>query len=155
MSKRFRWISLLLLAGLSAWIVTYAARSQETPTPTYAGAIRCKKCHLERYNSWKADRHSKAFEYIEVVQQKNPECLKCHTTGYGEGGFVSMEKTSHLTGVQCEQCHGMGKEHVPLMSRLKKEKVNEADYPEDKKIDKKPRTCIKCHSPHQEHIPID
>ena len=47
---------------------------------------------------------------------KDSKCLPCHTTGYAQpGGFVSVEKTPLLVGVQCESCHGPGKECSTIM----------------------------------------
>ena len=44
---------------------------------------------------------------------RDPECVICHVIGLGsEGGFVTEEKTPHLAGVGCENCHGPGSGHV-------------------------------------------
>ena len=44
---------------------------------------------------------------------KYPDCVSCHVVGYGqESGFISAEKTDHLTDVGCERCHGPGLDHV-------------------------------------------
>ena len=143
------------LVGFLAVVINLAATLQEQQGPRYAGAKQCRKCHIDRHKTWSKDLHSKAFDNIKADYQKDPECLKCHTTGYGEGGFTSLEQTPALTGVQCEQCHGPGHEHIPLMSKLKKEKVDKEKYPEDMKINKRPTICIKCHSPHREHVPFE
>ena len=39
----------------------------------------------------------------------NPECVGCHTTGYGEpGGLGELTESNvrRFKGVQCEECHG-------------------------------------------------
>lgn len=80
----------------------------------YLGAAACSQCHQPFAEQWRNTRHSNAFADLERVgKSKDPECVKCHTTGYDkDGGFYSMASTPELAGVQCEVCHGPGKGHV-------------------------------------------
>lgn len=91
----------------------------------FVGPERCKECHEEQFNSWARTRMANTFQVLlpgKAVEQKrmvgldpetdyshNPDCLTCHTTGYGSvGGFVSFEETPEMAGVTCEACHGHG-----------------------------------------------
>jgi hypothetical protein len=155
MPRTAHQIALMAVIALSAFALGFVSAPKTGPALEYAGVGRCKTCHIDRHKSWKQDPHGTAFERLAGDYQKDPVCLKCHTTGYGEGGFTSLEDTPDLVGVQCEQCHGAGEEHIPLMSQLKKDKVDPSEFPKDLKISKRPATCIKCHSPHEEHVPFD
>lgn len=81
---------------------------------TYLGSGSCVDCHQPFFEQWSTTRHAGAFATLEAVgKSRNPECVKCHTTGYGEeGGFYSATATPGLVNVQCEQCHGPGREHL-------------------------------------------
>ena len=69
----------------------------------------CRKCHLKEHRSWSKTPHATALEKLEGDDANNPECLQCHTTGYGEpSGFTSVDDTPQLAGVTCEACHGAG-----------------------------------------------
>lgn len=90
---------------------------------TYFGYESCVECHQPFFEKWSATRHASAFATLEAVgKSKDPECVKCHTTGYRkEGGFYSATATPGLRNVQCEQCHGPGREHladynIPMVS---------------------------------------
>jgi len=49
------------------------------------------------YRSWEDTPHATAIETLEGEDATKAECLKCHTTGFGEPtGFTSMEETEHL-----------------------------------------------------------
>ncbi len=100
----------------------------------WLGAASCIECHESFFESWAATRHAKAFESLEKVgKSKDPECIACHTTGYGkEGGFKNKTATPGLTGVQCEVCHGPGKDHARGFS-APSGPVNET-------------VCLKCHT---------
>lgn len=80
----------------------------------YAGNKSCKNCHTTEYASWKKTKHSHAYHtLIEKGHEKDPECLPCHTVGFGfQTGFISQSETSTLTDVGCENCHGVGGNHV-------------------------------------------
>jgi hypothetical protein len=72
----------------------------------------CRKCHLKEYRSWEKTAHATAHETLEGEDATNAECQTCHNTGMGQpGGFVSMDETPKLAGVQCEACHGAGSEY--------------------------------------------
>ncbi|MFQ5997623.1 MAG: multiheme c-type cytochrome, partial [Dehalococcoidales bacterium] len=49
-------------------------------------------------------------------EEKKYNCGKCHTTGYSEegnqGGLEGIVGTWAFEGIQCEACHGPGKDHV-------------------------------------------
>lgn len=92
-------------------------KDEERQSPsgkTYFGSESCVDCHQPFFEQWSATRHAGAFATLEAVgKSRNPECVKCHTTGYGEeGGFYSATATPGLANVQCEQCHGPGREHL-------------------------------------------
>ncbi|MBI5561825.1 MAG: hypothetical protein HY894_03070 [Deltaproteobacteria bacterium] len=80
----------------------------------YLGGSGCEECHKPFADIWKNTRHSGAFGALEKVGKAgDPECVKCHTTGYGgEGGFYSLSSTPGLANVQCEACHGPGRDHA-------------------------------------------
>lgn len=80
----------------------------------YLGVEACAACHQPFAEQWRATRHSGAFADLERAgKSKDPECVKCHTTGYElDGGFYSKTTTPGLVGVQCEVCHGPGRGHT-------------------------------------------
>lgn len=101
----------------------------------YVGADICVNCHREIHTAWSTSKHASAINPLQDAgRQFDSGCVGCHTTGYREGGFVSMTATPKFAGVQCESCHGPAGKHVS--SR------NAAD------INGRPLTavCAKCHN---------
>ena len=100
----------------------------------YVGAQACLSCHAEAHKTWSDSVHSGAFgTLVKKGSEFDPECLKCHTVGYGlAGGFADAATTPKLEGVQCESCHGRGKEHIATQSKRTLKPVT-------------PSTCISCH----------
>lgn len=80
---------------------------------SYSGEETCRICHAQQYATWSLTRHAYAFEtLIEHGQDRNPECLPCHTVGWEEaGGYDPARRPGHLEGVQCENCHARGGPH--------------------------------------------
>ena len=80
----------------------------------YVGSASCKGCHAEAYALWKQSKHAHAYEtLVSHGHAADPECLTCHTVGFGfQTGFVSIETTPKLPDVGCENCHGVGGNHV-------------------------------------------
>ena len=119
----------------------------------YVGAKKCKSCHnskkkanLQQYKVWEKAKHSKAFEILSPEEQKNPECLKCHTTAYE---ITKGDPKFH--GVQCEQCHGAGKNYKKkkVMKSRKLSKSKGLLFPNEK-------TCTVCHNDsHKHHKPFN
>ena len=110
---------------------------------TYVGSDRCGDCHPRAYDVWKKSDHAKATLTLEDPEKKlpppfgrqyDPECMKCHTTGFQHpGGYNDLvvdlanwpappaqkpaekkvqKHNEVLRGVSCESCHGPGSEHV-------------------------------------------
>ena len=80
----------------------------------YAGNASCKTCHASEYASWKETKHSHAYHtLVEKGHETDPDCLTCHTVGFGfQTGFISQSQTPTLADVGCENCHGVGGNHV-------------------------------------------
>ena len=80
----------------------------------YASAAACQQCHQQEYLQWSATRH--AFAYQTLLKKEryfDAGCVSCHTTGFGyPTGFQMGDQNATLEGVQCETCHGPGKQHV-------------------------------------------
>ncbi|MBL7032186.1 MAG: hypothetical protein ISR97_03280, partial [Nitrospira sp.] len=101
---------------------------------TYSGVKKCAECHQPFEESWKKTRHAGAFASLEHAgKEADPECLICHTVGFGEeGGFFTIEATLELANVQCEECHGLDRGHLEDFSKPLR--------PVTEKI------CLKCHT---------
>jgi predicted CXXCH cytochrome family protein len=111
--------------------------SQKQPTPTepgYATAGHCSTCHTKEFAGWTFTEHPRAWEtLIKEGEENNPECIGCHSTGYGEvEGFGELSATNiqRFKGVQCEACHGPLKGHPS--NGLTPEKITE-------------NVCLNCH----------
>jgi hypothetical protein len=121
----------------------------------YVGAPKCKMCHNKTssgkfYDDWYESKHANAFSSLKGDERKNPECLKCHTTGYGKpGGFTSVadevtelkDLVKEMAGVQCEVCHGPGEKHIKSKTD---NVIKNAGVPTEK-------GCVVCHNDTNPH----
>jgi len=99
---------------------------------------------MAEHKTWKKTKHANNFEVLQGAEREEPQCVKCHVTGFGKpGGFVSEQETPGLKNVGCEACHGPGSEHIEAAKKAGSAKGW------DTKIDKVPQnTCVECHNPH-------
>jgi hypothetical protein len=100
-----------------------------------AGSETCRACHAEDCHAWDTSRHARAWQSLESKgAQADPDCQRCHTTGYGlPGGFVSVRRSAGRVQVGCENCHGPSQGHV------RDERVHTAHFAEAK------NHCTSCH----------
>jgi hypothetical protein len=146
-------LAFCLMAGtmLVSFLLVSSAVADPPENQEYTGVKRCASCHFEQYTSWKKTTHSKAFDILTAKYQKDPKCLKCHTTGYGEPtGFVDKAKSAALAGITCESCHGPGSEHekisqkyanVKTLTPAQEEEVNGSIWLMVPK-----NICVECHA---------
>ena len=149
---------------------------------TYVGNSKCKMCHKKeekgaQFSKWDASSHAHSFDTLkseqasQIVIEKGidgnaweaPECLICHTTGFGNGGYEikdesfwsplvddkvgtkAMKRMNGLQNVGCEECHGAG-------SKYKSKKTMQAIYSgeiEGSTVGLHPvneETCTACHN---------
>ena len=78
------------------------------------GSASCLSCHKEEAQVWSHSKHALGWETLRGTgSQVDPQCQKCHTTGYGlPGGFRSVLRSPERTSIGCESCHGPSREHV-------------------------------------------
>ncbi len=96
------------------------------PVGKFVGSETCGDCHTQANAKWEETGHHHATETLvhpgersEVPRHHDPECLSCHVVGWNpqgyfpyETGYLDLEKSEHLHGVGCENCHGPGQAHV-------------------------------------------
>jgi len=128
-------------AALSGKAVPGAKQDTKMPcTSSFVGSEVCKLCHIKQFYSWQATAHAGA--YVTLLQKdkhKDPDCLVCHSTGYGMPGGFDPDKPATdakkevkegekepakglkgaktqvpLQGVGCECCHGGARHHLGI-----------------------------------------
>ncbi len=104
----------------------------------YVGDAACRACHTQAYQVWKESRHAHAFATLERVNKAfDANCLQCHTVAFNRpGGFVDPEITPSRLNVQCEVCHGPGKQHIATAGSSPLAKTSGPDGP----------VCLQCHN---------
>lgn len=100
-------------------------------TSGFVGSEVCKLCHIKQFYDWQKTDHAGAYvTLIEKGQNDNPQCLRCHSTGFGlpcgfdparKPGTLAMEgvpkrpaSQDPLKGVGCECCHGGSRHHLGI-----------------------------------------
>jgi len=110
----------------------------------YVGEEQCKMCHAKQHKIWSDSQHAIAFEDLEAANKSfDSSCIVCHTVGFNQpGGFLDIDITANLLGVQCESCHGASRAHVKSGGQKPVKNI---------KWDKQ-KICAQCHT--QPHSPL-
>lgn len=116
------------------------------PTARYAGSRACLECHAGTHATVMHTAHGGAFTNHSFVMQggqTNQSCLACHTVGYGlPTGFAVTNRngilsySTHLAGVQCENCHGPAARHA----------ANPSDFTVRPRVEIAATMCGGCHT---------
>lgn len=152
---------IVVLSLFSLWIGGFASRA--VSADDYVGVKRCRVCHMAEAKAWEQTKMAKVFELLkpgvraEAKKSHNLDpdkdytqdstCLQCHTTGYGKGGFQSLEATPDLAGVTCEACHGPGGGFLkPNLMSLSNKEFKLADVQAAGLVLPDVKTCQNCHN---------
>ncbi len=156
--KKCKWM-VLAVAVVMLLSIAGSARA-EGEAKGYVGAKTCKMCHSSKakgaqFAKWQASGHSKANATLatdaakEVAKkagvegdtQKSDKCLKCNRTGNGTEAKLFGKKFKVEDGVQCESCHGPGKDYMK-MSVMKDPALAKAAG----LVKPNEKVCISCHN---------
>lgn len=148
----------------------------------YVGVSKCKMCHNKtekgaQYTKWLESPHAKTFETLKsdesatIAADKGisgnaweaAECLVCHTTGFGNGGYEvkdadfwnpaaddkvgakAVKLMKSLQSVGCESCHGPGSAYKS--SKVKKAILaGEITAASVGLLEVSEATCLTCHN---------
>ena len=108
----------------------------------YAGKDACIACHSAETAHWGRTPHAAAWRTLaDRGETGNPDCLQCHTTGFGRpGGFADPSAGRALLNVQCEACHG------PMGLHVDQAEGGRSVRP-DAGLPVRQATCVGCHDP--------
>lgn len=141
-----RKVSILILmfvALLAGSVMAEGEKKAEKKAHDFVGAKKCKGCHQDQFKAWSETAHAKSFDALSDEEKKDPKCIECHTSGTTAKGVLSE-------GVQCEACHGAGKDYKSL--KIMSKKKWKADPDTHKKmaieaglVEQNEEVCIRCH----------
>ena len=123
-----------ILVLTSLVVVLFAAVTMAADNKhQYVGVEVCAMCHKmekngEQFQKWQASKHSQAMKVLETADADKiaeahgvkgkaadaKECLECHQTAYDAPASMLGPRFSKDDGVQCESCHGPGKDYMKM-----------------------------------------
>jgi hypothetical protein len=132
----------LLIVWVAGGTLSYPQPAAPADTSGYVWDLACKECHSEVYDAWAKTKHKTALNRLSAAEQDQP-CGACHLTGSVKP--VSVDGKIVNAGVQCESCHGPGKDHVDSAK---------AGAATPTKLGTKPAEslCVQCHNDKSPHF---
>jgi hypothetical protein len=125
----------------------------------FVGHKKCKTCHKKegignQYGIWLDSRHAKAYETLATDKagkwateagvddpQTDDRCVKCHATAHGVPDDMVSKKFDRTAGVQCESCHGPGKDYRKKKIMIDRDKAIEKGL-----VPQTAAVCTECHN---------
>ena len=157
-----KFISTFLLLTLAIFFLAFTNSDDKKPHK-YTGTKTCKMCHKkeavgQQFPIWEKSKHAGAYKTLQskdadkIAAEKGfktaavetPECLVCHATVVDASLMDKNYKVEQ--GVQCETCHGAGKDYKSkkVMKDHEKSVANGLiAFGSDKEIEK---LCVTCHN---------
>lgn len=106
---------------LNEWLLntralSFGTRSTANPSAVspYVSSSACAQCHAAQYIKWANSRHAHATDALVPKDYDfDASCLDCHASG-APATTTSAPTAGQkvLQSVQCEQCHGPGRDHA-------------------------------------------
>jgi hypothetical protein len=141
-------INWMLVFGTPGWGQPDAPEPTPPAGQEFIGVKKCSSCHFDQFLKWRSTKHAKSFELLPAKYQADANCLKCHTTGFGEPTGFKTAADVDLKGTSCESCHGPGSKHAELAKPF----ANMKPTPEQEKIARDSiwkmlpqNVCVSCH----------
>ena len=153
------WSAALLVLAVAIAAAASANEAAPKKLRKYVGVAKCQSCHEEedignQHAWWLESKHAKALETLATEQAKkwateagvgDPEtaeqCVKCHTTAYGEPKERLGLKFKASQGVQCEACHGAGSGYRKKKIMIDRERAVSRGL-----VLQSEEVCISCHN---------
>ena len=151
-----------LVAVCGAATVATAAAEQ-----VFVGAEVCGECHdtaqRDQLDTWYRSPHARAYAALALPEAaeiarisgidespfSSPVCLGCHATASDVEAW-QLDPTFHIEdGVQCELCHGPGRDYMPAPVMFDPEAAKAAGL---LKPDR--RACMVCHKEKGSHTAV-
>lgn len=146
--------------GLLGMLMAASVSAQDDPGRPLEQGDDCGQCHLDVVASWQDSTHAQAYhdQYFQeawVAQSRDPQCLRCHTTG-----FVPRTGSYTHPGVTCQACHGQTPvnhppEPVPINPGVETcEECHATTYTEWEQSGhgEANLACVECHNPHPQQL---
>lgn len=142
-----------------AALVATAGEGDGSEQHEYVGNKKCGTCHKKdemgnQIAAWQKTGHAEAFETLGGDQAKQwaadkglsdpqteADCVKCHSTAHGVPDDLVSRKFDRQAGVQCEGCHGPGKDY-----RKKKVMVDRDLAVSRGLVLQSEEVCVACHN---------
>ncbi len=128
--------ALVLVSACTTEKIVYKDRDPFNPPPDAAAGFlgyytvstkqtTCGNCHAGQQTTWAQTRHAGAYKTLTDLPAgtAQPFCFSCHTVSTNGNGLASPKRgwdvvqDSAYHDVQCESCHGPGKNHVTAPNR--------------------------------------
>jgi hypothetical protein len=147
-------------ALMASLLLALPATADADPTEhEFAGVTKCKRCHEKsaignQYAWWLENGHAKAFETLATDKAKkwareagvedpqtDERCVKCHSTAHGVPDERVAMRFDRQAGVQCEACHGAGKDYRKKKIMVDREvAISKGLVPQTEAV------CLRCHN---------